>query len=146
MNPKAAAAAQTKANEARFDLNTHKRDKFGKIVEVRPYRLHFIGGEKAFEWPVGSKNLWFENNEPAGRLVDTVDEKTGKKAQKFDFTATHIDYVRPLGQDEQAALEMSEIKSQNAALQAELAALREEQAAAIKQQAPSGAKVQEAKK
>lgn len=146
MNPKAAAAAQTKANEARFDLNTHKRDKFGKIVEVRPYRLHFIGGEKAFEWPVGSKNLWFENNEPAGRLIETTDEKTGKKVQKFDFTAAHVDYVRPLGQDEQAALEMQDIKTQNAALQAELAALRAEQAAALKQQAPSAGPKPEAKK
>ena len=146
MNPKAAAAAQTKANEARFDLNTHKRDKFGKIVEVRPYRLHFIGGEKAFEWPVGSKNLWFENNEPAGRLIETVDEKTGKKAQKFDFTAAHIEYTAPLGLDEQAALEMSETKAQNAALIAELAALKAEQAAAIKQSAAPAAKAQEAKK
>lgn len=47
-----------------FDLRVHIREpKTGKLVDVRPYRLHCINGGKWFERPVGSFEFYTENGE-----------------------------------------------------------------------------------
>ena len=114
--------------EPKFDLNTHKRDKRGKIVEINHYRLHCIGDSKCFERPVGSGNLWYEDGSPAGRLV----EKPGPKntvVRSFDHAAEHIQWTPPPTADEKDAREFMETKTKNAALEQELAALKAEREA-----------------
>lgn len=115
--------------EPKFDLATHKRDKYGRVLQINPYRLHVIDGLKGFERPVGSGNLWYENNEPMGRLKEVVDEKTKKVTRSFEIGAPHVEYVPPLTADQKIAQENAEQKTKNAALESELAQLKAEQAA-----------------
>lgn len=115
--------------EPKFDLTTHRRDKYGKVIEINPYRMHCIGPMKGFERPIGSKNLWYENNEPMGRLVETRDEKTKVTTLSFDLGAPHLEWTAPLTADQQIARESAEMKATNSALQAELAAMKAEREA-----------------
>ena len=117
--------------EPKFDLVTHKRDKYGKIININHYRLHCIEGLKGFERPVGSGNLWYENNSPMGRIKETKNDK-GHLVRSFDLGAEHVSFTPALTGDAKAAYELEALKNQSAALQAELEALRAEQKAATK--------------
>lgn len=56
---------QMEAQEEKlFDLRVHIREpKTGKLVDVRPYKLHIIQGTRYFERPVGSWEFFSENGE-----------------------------------------------------------------------------------
>lgn len=112
--------------EPKFDLATHKRDKYGKVVEINPYRLHIIEGQRAFERPINSGNLWYENNQPMGRLKTEFNEKTKKKVFSIELGAPHIEYVPPPTTDQVVAQEISATKQENESLKQELAALKAE--------------------
>ena len=93
-----------------FDLIVHRRDeKTGRVKNIAPYRLFVKDGTEYFERPKGSGNLFFRNNEHAGRMVAGV-----VKAE-----AEHVEWVAPLSADQQLA-------QQNAAQAEELAKLRTE--------------------
>lgn len=111
--------------ERKFDLRTHVRDKKGKVT-VNTYRLHIINGVKCFERPVGSKNLFFENDDPAGRLIEEFDPKNPKKRVKYDFdhNAEHVAYVPPATRAELERQENENLRKKNAALEAELKAIK----------------------
>jgi hypothetical protein len=47
-----------------FDLRVHVREpKTGKLIEVKPYRLHCIRGGKWFERPAGSFKFYTEGGD-----------------------------------------------------------------------------------
>lgn len=113
-----------------FDLVTHPRDKYGKIENVNPYRLHIIRGVKAFERPVNSGNLWYENGEPAGKLVKKTDPETGNELLSFDHKAPHTEFTPPPSAGEALYSALEQEKARTEALEAELRAMRAEKEAA----------------
>lgn len=114
--------------EQKFNLRTHHWDARGRLKKRDNYRLHVKDGVQYFERPVNSGNLFYENNEPAGRVEYVPDEK-GRKFKKFDFEAEHKSYVAPLTGTEKLHFENQNLKDENAKLLAELEAIKQEQAA-----------------
>lgn len=110
----------------KFDLRTHVWDSQGHLVSKNLYRSFIIEGRQYFERPVNSGNLWFENNQPAGRVELTFGEN-GKIAKKeFNFEAPHKEYKAPLTGTDALHFELEQQREQNAALKAELDAIRQE--------------------
>jgi hypothetical protein len=112
----------------KFDLLVTKRHpRTGEIISHSPYILRVCGeigsSEKSRYWerPAGSGNLFDRDNNPIGRWE--YEEKTvkGKKIRdgKFVEGAAHIVWEAPLTKDQK-------ISRENAALKAELAALKAE--------------------
>lgn len=122
----------------KFDLQTHRWDSQGNLVAKNPYRNHIINGNSYYERPVNSGNLWFENNQPAGRmeLEFGEDGKISKKTLRLD--AKHVDYTAPLKGDAAIHYELEQTRNKNAQLEAELAAIKGESA---KKAAPAPAPV-----
>ena len=126
--------AQKKTERVWKDIETHRRDKLGKIIDIVPYRMHCWADHKldsqnrpvilnsyvAYEKPVNSGNLFYERDgmfvEPAGRIID------GKPT----LGVPHVAYVAPLTTDQKVAKETADVREQNAALRAEIEALRAE--------------------
>lgn len=107
-----------------FDLKTHDTDRLtGKISLVNPYTLHIINATQYYERPIGSKNLWYLNGEPAGRLTGPTE---------VDAKAKHVEYKAPLSGTEKMAQELSAKDLELAAARAELAAIKAEKEATIK--------------
>lgn len=123
----------------RFDLMVHHRHhRTGKLIKHTPYIKRVVGevgsSERATYWerPAGSGNLFDSHNNPIGRWE--YEEKTVKgktvKTGKFIEGAAHVAWEAPITQDQKIAKE-------NAALKAELAAMKaekEKQAAPAKKQ------------
>lgn len=107
-----------KASKEKFDLIVHRRDKkTGRVTEVNAYVMRKHQGVSYFERPKGSGNLFFENNEPAGRY----------EAGKFNLEAKHIDWVAPLSPEESVQQAVASAMSENARLKAELSEIKREQ-------------------
>ena len=126
---------QDKAKK-KFDIIVHHRDpKTGLVVKSDPYILRVCGetgsSEKARYWerPSGSGNLFDKNNNPVGRWVYEERNVRGKmvRSGKFSPGAEHIAFVRPLTDDQKLANAVMETETANAALRAEIAALKAEQ-------------------
>ncbi len=116
---------QTEVKETKFNLRTHVWDARGRLKSRNNYRLHVENGAQYFERPVNSGNLFYENNEPAGRVEFIKDEK-GRSHKKFDFDAEHRAYTAPLTGHEKMHFENESLKSENAKLLAELQAIKAE--------------------
>lgn len=122
--------------EKKFDLKTHTFNARGILTNVNLYRLHVINGCQLYERPVNSGNLWYENDEPAGRVTY---EGTGKiKKKVIDNEAEHIAYVAPLTGDEKLHFDHENLKLENAKLLAEIEQIKKEQEAKTKAAAPAG--------
>lgn len=105
-----------------FDLKTHTTDPLtGKTTLTNPYRLRIQNAVKYFERPVGSGNLWFENDLPAGRWV------TGK----IEADAAHVEWIAPISGAEKLQRELADARGTEAALRAELEAIRAEHEKAV---------------
>lgn len=117
-----------KADPNKFDLRTHIWDAQGTLVSKNPYRSFIIEGRQYFERPVNSGNLWYENNQPAGRVELEFNDKGHIAKKTFDFAADHKDYVAPLTGHEKIHYELEHERSRVAQLEAELAMIRKEQA------------------
>lgn len=121
-------AIEAKQERVWRDLETHRRDNRGRIVDIQPYRMYCEkregGSITVFEKPVGSGNLWYEKDgffkEPAGRIGLDGKIKLGE---------AHIAFVPPETKDAKLASEVLHTQTTNAALQAELEAMRAEKAA-----------------
>lgn len=100
---------------------TIRNAKTGQVIRVTPHRVRCVGQYRYFEKPSNSGNLFFESGEVAGRWVDG----------KVDPHAEHVEYVRVTPQS------YEEVAKKNAALEAEVRALRAEQAAKLKGQGPA---------
>lgn len=117
----------TGSNNIKFDLKTHHFDPKGKLIKKNPYRLHVVRGEKLFERPIGSGNLFHANNEPAGRVTYDISDDGLKKSKKIDRKAEHIAFKPAPTGAELVAMENEKLKSQNEILLKELASIRGEQ-------------------
>lgn len=124
----------------KFDITvTHRDPKTGLVVKKTPYILRVCGeqgsDQKARYWerPAGSGNLFDKSDNPVGRWIYEEKVVKGKKVRvgKYDEKAEHIQWVPPMTEDQKIARE-------NAALKAELAALKaeKEKSAAPKTTAP----------
>jgi len=76
-----------------------------------------VQGQRFYERPVSSGNLWYENGLPAGRLV----------SGKIDETLEHVAFEAPLTSDQIVAKKLADMQEQNAKLAAELALIKREQ-------------------
>lgn len=100
-----------------FDLIVHRRDtKTGRVTEVAPYRLFVKDGVEYFERPKGSGNLFFRNNEVAGRMVDG----------SVKASAEHVAWVAPLNADQKLAQQSAAQAEEIRKLQLELDAMKRE--------------------
>jgi len=114
-----------------FDLVVHRRDaKTGRVTSTNPYRLHVIDAVEYFERPKGSGNLWFRNNEAAGRLVN------GKLAKD----AEHVEWVKPLTEDEKLARDLASKDMELSSLKAELNDIKRAKKFAVKEEKGSPSK------
>lgn len=107
----------------KFDLRTHVWDNQGHLVSVNHYRKFILSGSEYYERPVNSGNLWFENNEPAGRVICTFNDKGHIVTKEFDFKAEHIEYIPAPTGAEKLAYELAAAHAKNAQLEAELKAI-----------------------
>lgn len=121
----------------KFDLVTHQFDGRGKLASKNPYRLHIKDGSQYYERPVDSGNLWYENNQPAGR----VEVKGGVKL--FDTSAPHKLYQAPPTGQEKLYFQNEELRFKNEALIAELESIKAERE--VKPVAPQAEPVVEAR-
>ncbi len=110
----------------KFDLRTHHWDGQGNLTKKNLYTCHVVNGNSFFERPIKSGNLWYENNQPAGRV--TYDDKGVKT---IDTAAAHIAFVPKLEGDDALFYELEQQKNETAALKAELAAIKAETAAKV---------------
>lgn len=115
--------------EQKFDIRTHRFDARGRLKSRNFYRMHVDKGTNLFERPVNSGNLFYENNEPAGRVEFTKNEKGAIIGKKFDLHAPHKAFVAPLTGAEAMHYENEQLKADNARLAAELEAINAERAA-----------------
>lgn len=129
-----AALAEAKAKQAEkqaggFDLRTLIPVEGGERGEktLRPYTIYLENGEKLYEQPMASGNLFYPNGDPAGRVTHE-----GKK-NIFDKTAEHKDYVSEEQEQLHALDQLKKSKEQNEALAKELAAIKAEKAALTEQ-------------
>jgi len=108
----------SKSSKDKFDLVVHRRDaKTGRVTSVNPYTMRKHHGVAYFERPKGSGNLYFENNEPAGRYV----------AGKFLPDAAHEAWVAPLTAEELVKQAVASALEETARLKAELNEIKREQ-------------------
>jgi hypothetical protein len=114
MQPQTKVVEHPQKNDAQgFDLRTHIKDaKTGRLLRVQPYTLHIIRGDKYFERPPKSGNLFYESGEAAGVMIGG-DVKLGQ---------AHSAYVEPITNERT----FPGVVSENEALRAELAALKAE--------------------
>lgn len=121
-----------KPDPNKFDLRTHTWDAQGRLTDINLYRQFIVGDRNYFERPVGSGNLWLENNQPAGRVEYKVNDKGHIYEKTFlvgDKAVAHKDYVEPLKGAEKVHFELQQANARAAAAEAELAAIRKEQEA-----------------
>lgn len=114
----------------KFDLRTHVWDASGHLVKKNTYRSYIINGRTYFERPVNSGNLWFENNQPAGRVELTFNDKGHIVKKEFNFEAAHKEYSAPLTGAEKVHYELEQERTRNVQLKAELEAIKRESALA----------------
>jgi hypothetical protein len=104
----------------KFDLVVQKRDrKTGRVTEVNPYVLRVHQGVQYFERPKGSGNLFFGNNEPAGRY-DKGRFLVGANA------AEHVEWVKPLTDEDKVKQAVAAQAAENERLRAELNEIKRE--------------------
>lgn len=123
---KAALAAQ-KAKQAEvaaggFDLRTLipvEGSQTGE-KELRPYTVYIEKGEKLYEQPMASGNLFYPNGEQAGR----VEFKDGRA--EFDKTAEHITFISEQEEQAKALEELKSTRAEYEAMKKELAAIKAE--------------------
>ena len=112
--------------EETFDLRTHYFDSQSKrLSHVNSYRLHTIDGVQYFERPKGSLNLFYKNNEAAGRLIDPI-------KMKVDTAAAHEEWVAPLSADQKEAAKTVATAAENVKLRKELEQIKKEKEAVLK--------------
>lgn len=111
----------------KFDLRTHLWDGQGNLVKKNLYTLYVIEGRQYFERPIQSGNLWFENNQPAGRVLFEKDS-SGKMQRRIDEGAEHIAFIPKLEGDDALYYALEQEKLRTADLERELAAVRADRA------------------
>lgn len=112
----------------KFDLIVHRWDTQGRPVgKPNHYRKFILGDKEVYERPLNSGNLWYENNEPAGRVELEFNDRGHIIKKEFKWGAEHIEYVAPLTGDAKVAAELASQKARADQLEAELKAIKAEQ-------------------
>jgi len=110
-------------NRIKGDFNPlivhYRDDKTKRVVKTNSFRCIAHKGVRFYEWPKGSGNLWWENQEPAGRLSDKGEPIQG---------AAHVEWAPPPTQDEAVASQFKAMEMENKRLMLELSAIKKEQA------------------
>lgn len=106
----------------KFDLVTHHWSRTGQLIRKNLYTLYVVEGNKFFERPIKSGNLWYENNQPAGRI------EFPNGVRKITEGAPHVAFTAKLEGDDALFYELEQEKNRNAKLEAELAAIRKDAA------------------
>lgn len=103
-----------------FDpLVVHRRDpKTGKPAGVEHFRMIAHKGVRFYEWPVSSRNLWYENREHAGRLRADGTPDKGIPHEKF---------VPVLTEDQVVGAENAALKQENKRLMEAMTLIKKEQ-------------------
>lgn len=122
----------------KFDLRTHVWDAQGALVRKNLYTNHCVEGRNYFERPIKSGNLWYANNQPAGR-VDYIKGPDGKTIKKIDEQAAHTVFTPELEGDEALLYALEQEKNRSTALEQELAAIKADRVAAITAATPAAA-------
>lgn len=126
-----------KPDPNKFDLVTHRWDSQGHLVAKNLYRKFIVGDRSYYERPVNSGNLWYENNQPAGRVEYELNEKGHIAGPKtFNHDAPHKNYTAPLLGAEKMHFELEKERERSAALEAELASIKKERENVAAPQAP----------
>lgn len=104
---------------------TYYNMKTGMVEKTDPYILRFVGQDRAQLWerPAGSGNLWSQSygGEPMGRWDARKPE--GDRHLK---DAEHVEWVKPLTEDQKLASTMAAQDIKIKALEAEIAAITAE--------------------
>lgn len=115
---------------SKFDLRTHVWDAQGALVKKNLYTNHCIEGRQYYERPVQSGNLWYANNQPAGRVTYVL-QADGRTIKNIDEKAEHIAFIPKLEGDDALFYALEQEKTKSAALEAEIAAIRAEASAKL---------------
>lgn len=119
---------QNPNQETKFDIRTHRFDHRGRLKSRNLHRVHVQNGTVLYERPVNSGNLFYENNQPAGRVEVVLDERGKIKSKKFDHSAMHKEFVAPLTGSEKLHFENQQLSAQLQAAMKELEAIKAEKA------------------
>lgn len=112
-----------------FDKRVTFRDpKTGQVVRTDPYIRRVCakeggGSTRYWERPAGSGNLWDSNGNAIGRW-----DATKPEGERFQKDAPHVAWERPQTEDDKLANALIAQANENAALKAELEALKAEKA------------------
>jgi hypothetical protein len=118
---------QYESDPNKFDLIVDRWDAQGNRVGGRnTYRKYIQNGSEYYERPVNSGNLWFENNTPAGRVICEFNDKGHIVKKEFDFTAKHVAFIPAPTGAEKIAAQLASEQAANAALRAELDAIKKD--------------------
>jgi len=99
----------------------HERDpKTNRITRINAHRVICHEGIRYYEWPKNSRNLWYENKLPAGRL-----DKSGSP----DRDAKHEAYIPPRTEQDDFADKLVAKDHENKKLSAEMELVKRELAA-----------------
>lgn len=98
-----------------FDKRVHFFDASGRLAKTSHYTLYVIEGEQYFERPVNSGNLWYGNNQPAGRM-----ERDERGGRTLSLGVPHVAFTAPLEGDELLHYQLESEKHRNAGLQAKV--------------------------
>lgn len=111
----------------KFDLITHHWNRQGQLTRTNLYILYVIEGNKYFERPVNSGNLWYENNQPAGRMEKSFNDDGVVSKKVFKLGAPHKDYTPVLKGDDALRYQIEQERARATAAESELAAIKAEQ-------------------
>lgn len=128
----------------KFDLVTDRWDAQGRKTISNPYRMFVIDGNKLFERPVNSGNLWDEANKPAGRMECVFNDQGHIVSKELKPDAEHKAFAPVLKGAEKMHFELEQQRKRTAELEAELASIRGERkqsdpAAQVKPEKTAGA-------
>lgn len=136
-------AAKKEDRSGDFDLRSRITNAEGEVEQQQDYFIYIEGGQKYFERPLGSGNLFYANGESAGRV-----EKDENKKNSFDTQAEHKDFKAPADPNAEAEEKLKHSQAELAAMKKELSAIKAEKEQAEKAQkltAEAKAKAQDKK-
>ena len=112
----------------KFDLVVDRWDGQGQRVGQRNTYRKYITSQhgELYERPVNSGNLWYENNQPAGRVHLEFNDKGHILKKEFKIGEQHLAYVAPPTGAAKMAAELAAERAKSAHLEAELRAINKE--------------------
>lgn len=117
----------------KFDLITHHWNRQGQLTRTNLYICYVLEGNRYYERPVNSGNLWNEGNTPAGRVEKLFNDEGVVIKKTFDFKAEHKAYTPKLQGDDALKYQVEQERSRAEAAEKELAAIKAERAVKVPQ-------------